>query len=366
MHILQNIKALLRHIMPACEQSVRNYVTVLKKISEVYRVHNPHEVSQQKIRLGIVGYGNLGKACEKIALNDEQIETVGIFSRRQNVKSPYGTNVYLQDDIFDFDMDVVLLCVGSQSDLEETAYKIATKFNTADSFDTHAKIPDYIDRMSKIAKDNDRLCCVAVGWDPGLFSLARALFCAVMPNAKTQTFWGKGVSQGHSEAIRRIDGVLDAKQYTVPKENALKLAREGKGDILLPRDKHFRECFIVAKEGADKPAIEEKIKNMPNYFSEYDTIVHFVDMEYFNKYCSDMSHGGIVFANGAFDGFESRGEFSLDLKSNPMFTAGVLVTYAKAVAKEYNMGMRGVKTVLDIPICDLLQGEWIDKVKRFV
>ena len=167
---------------------------------------------EKKIKIGIVGYGNLGKACEKIALSDDKIELVGVFSRRNDVKSPFGTMVYAQDDIFDFDIDVALLCVGSQSDLTQTAYKIAEKFNTVDSFDTHAEMTKYIDRMTEIVNNNDRLCYVGVGWDPGVFSLCRAFFTAVMQNANVQTFWGKGVSQGHSEAIRRIDGVFDAKQ----------------------------------------------------------------------------------------------------------------------------------------------------------
>lgn len=322
--------------------------------------------NNKKIKMGIVGYGNLGKACEKIALSDENIELVGIFSRRSGVKSDLETKVYLQDDIFKFDMDVVLLCVGSQSDLQGTAAKIATKFNTIDSFDTHAEMAKHIDRMSKIAYDNDRLCFVGIGWDPGLFSLVRALFDGVIPNSKCQTFWGKGVSQGHSEAIRRIKGVVNAKQYTIPKESALQLVREGVDRDLTPREKHLRECYVVVEKDADKEEIERKIVNMPNYFAEYDTIVHFVDGKYFEEHCSGTQHGGFVLANGVFDGFKSKAEFSLNLESNPTFTAGVLVSYAKALAKEYENGQRGVKTILDVPIADLLHGEWIDKVKRFV
>lgn len=321
---------------------------------------------EKKIKIGIVGYGNLGKACEKIALSDDKIELVGVFSRRNDVKSPFGTMVYAQDDIFDFDIDVALLCVGSQSDLTRTACKIAEKFNTVDSFDTHAEMTKYIDRMTEIVNNNDRLCYVGIGWDPGVFSLCRAFFTAVMQNANVQTFWGKGVSQGHSEAIRRIDGVLDAKQYTIPKENALKLAREGKGDTLLPRDKHLRECFVVAKVGANKAKIENEIKNMPNYFAEYDTIVHFVDEEYFKEHCSDTAHGGFVLANGGFDGFKSSAELTLKLESNPLFTASVLTSYAKTNARAFERGCRGVKTILDIPVCDVLEGIWIDKVKAFV
>lgn len=334
-------------------------------VGEVAMERKPVNI-KKKIKIGIFGYGNLGKACEKIALSDDEIELVGIFSRRNGVKSQFGTKVYAQDDIFDFDIDVVLLCVGSQSDLTQTAYKIAKKFNTVDSFDTHAEMAEYIDRMSKIAKDSGRLCYVGIGWDPGVFSLCRAFFTAVMQNASVQTFWGKGVSQGHSEALRRIEGVLDAKQYTIPKENALKLAREGKADTLLPRDKHLRECFVVAKVGANKAKIENEIKNMPNYFAEYDTIVHFVDEKYFKERCSDTAHGGFVLANGVFDGFKSSAELTLKLESNPLFTASVLTSYAKANARAYDRGCRGVKTILDIPVCDVLEGNWIDKVKAFV
>ncbi len=322
--------------------------------------------NKKKIRIGIVGYGNLGKACEKIILSDEKIELVGIFSRRSGVKSDCGTQVYMQDDIFKFDMDVALLCVGSQSDLQDTAAKIAAKFNTIDSFDTHAEMVKHIDRMSKIAFDNDRLCFVGIGWDPGLFSLVRAMVFGVIPNSKCHTFWGRGVSQGHSEAIRHIKGVVKAKQYTVPKESALQLVREGVDRDLTPREKHLRECYVVVEKVADKEGIERKIVNMPNYFAQYDTIVHFVDEKYFDEHCGGAQHGGFVLANGVFDGFKSKAEFSLNLESNPTFTAGVLIAYAKALAKEYENGQRGVKTILDVPIADLLQGEWIDKVERFV
>ncbi len=322
--------------------------------------------NKKKIRIGIVGYGNLGKACEKIILSDEKIELVGIFSRRSGVKSDCGTQVYMQDDIFKFDMDVALLCVGSQSDLQDTAAKIAAKFNTIDSFDTHAEMVKHIDRMSKIAFDNDRLCFVGIGWDPGLFSLVRAMVFGVIPNSKCHTFWGRGVSQGHSEAIRHIKGVVKAKQYTVPKESALQLVREGVDRDLTPREKHLRECYVVVEKVADKEEIERKIANMPNYFAQYDTIVHFVDEKYFDEHCGGAQHGGFVLANGVFDGFKSKAEFSLNLESNPTFTAGVLIAYAKALAKEYENGQRGVKTILDVPIADLLQGEWIDKVERFV
>ncbi len=336
--------------------------------------------SKNKIRIGIVGYGKLGKACEKIALCDENIELVGIFSRRNGIVSTFGTKIYNQNDLFEQsrqdnickeenkfngELDVAVLCVGSQGDLEETAAKIAKRFNTVDCFDTHARMSIHMDRMSKIAEKYERLCYVGTGWDPGIFSLLRACFACALKNSKIFTFWGKGVSQGHSEAIRKIDGVLMAKQYTIPKENAMRIAR-ATGEELLERDKHLRECFVVAKEGADKGKIENEIKNMPNYFAGYDTIVHFVDEKYFNEHCKGMEHGGVVIAKGSFDGYDSSCEASLKMQDNPIFTAGIMITYAKANARAYKRGDRGVKSVLDIAMSDLLDGEWIDKIKRFV
>ena len=321
------------------------------------------------INIVIVGYGNVGKACEKIALGDRDINVVGVFTRRNPSEvQTCCKKVYSASDLpkFKGKIDVLLLCVGSAFDLTDTALALAKDFNTVDSFDTHSKMAEYAQKLNSIAVDNGRLCYFGIGWDPGLFSLCRALFSSVIPNCDVQTFWGKGVSQGHSEAIRRIKGVKNAKQYTIPKENALKLAREGKGEGLTPRDKHLRECFVVAEDDADKAEIENEIVNMPDYFAGYDTIVHFVDEKYFFEHCDGMEHGGFVLANSIFDGFESRAEFSLALKSNPTFTAGVLISYAKANAKAFLRGDRGVKTMLDIPICDVLGGEWIDKVKRFV
>ena len=369
---------------------------------------------KNKIRIGIVGYGKLGKACEKIALCDEDIELVGIFSRRNGIVSPFGTKIYNQSDLFeqsrqdnvckeenkfDGELDVAVLCVGSQGDLEETAAKIAKRFNTVDCFDNHARMSIHMDRMSKIAREYGRLCYVGTGWDPGIFSLLRACFACALKNSKIFTFWGKGVSQGHSEAIRKIDGVLMAKQYTIPKENAMRIARAtgeelserdkhlrecfvaAKGgadkenamrlaraaeEELSERDKHLRECFVVAKEGADKEKIENEIKNMPNYFAGYDTIVHFVDEKYFNEHCKGMEHGGVVIAKGSFEGYDSSCEASLKMQDNPIFTAGIMIAYAKANARAYKRGDRGVKSVLDIAMSDLLDGEWIDKIKRFV
>lgn len=322
------------------------------------------------MKIAIVGYGNLGKACEKIAYRSDNFELVGIFTRREpkTLISPYGSKFFRQEEIFDFDgeIDVAVLCLGSANDLTDTALKIAERFNTVDSFDTHARMVEYCSRLDGVARENDRLCFVGIGWDPGLFSMMRAMFSAVIEDGITQTFWGKGVSQGHSEAIRRIEGVKDAKQYTVPKAEALEIARRGGGESLSVRDKHSRECYVVAFDNADKARIEEEIKNMPNYFLEYDTTVHFVDEETFAREHQGMEHGGFVMRNGKCNDMETFAEFSLKLDSNPDFTASVLMRYAVANGKMYNDGERGVKTVLDIPISAILDCDRFKMIKDFV
>ncbi len=321
------------------------------------------------INIGIVGYGNVGKACEKIALEDRDINVVGVFTRRnpEDVKTACK-KVYSAGDLpkFKGKIDVLILCVGSAFDLTNTALALAKDFNTVDSFDTHSKMTDYAKKLHSIAMDNGRLCYLGIGWDPGIFSLCRVLFSAVIPSSNVQTFWGKGVSQGHSEAIRKIDGVLLAKQYTIPKETALKEAREGRGQLLSARDKHLRECYVVVKEGANKAVIEEKIKNMPDYFAPYDTIVHFISKEEFEKEHSGSAHGGFVLASGETGGEKCNLELSLKAQSNPDFTASVLVAYAKANALAYQKGDRGAKSVIDIPISNLCESEWIDKIGRFI
>lgn len=318
------------------------------------------------MKLGIVGYGNLGKACERVAQFDGDIDEIGIFSRRDNVFSPYGNKVYKQSDVDKCDFDVLALCVGSQNDLQELALSLVGKYNTVDSFDTHTKMADYALKMQKIALKKHTLNFIGIGWDPGLFSLIRGLYAAIMPECNLQTFWGKGVSQGHSQALRNIDGVIDAKQYTIPQSNALKLAREGSVDVINEKDKHKRECYVVAKEGVDFQEIERKIKTMPDYFAGYETEVHFVDSNYFYNNCNGMEHGGVVLANKQIDNFMSRAEFGLKLDSNPLFTASVLVAYAKANYRMAKGGEYGVKTVLDIAISQILQGDWIDKVRAFI
>lgn len=319
------------------------------------------------MKVGIVGYGNLGKACEKW-LVEQGDEVVGIFTRRKpcEVVSPYGTKTYAQEDVFEFKdkIDVLALCVGSKNDLIGVAKSVANEFNTVDSFDTHAKMTEYAEFMRQ--KVTDKLSYIAIGWDPGLFSLMRALMCAVTKEGDLQTFWGKGVSQGHGEAIRRIKGVKNAVQYTIPKQSALDAVRSGQGKTLCERDKHLRECFVVLEDGADGEFIEKTIKSMPDYFANYDTIVHFIDEKEFEKEHTGMAHGGFVLEKGLSNGYSSDMEFNLKLQSNPDFTAGVLMAYAKSCVKEYQSGVRGVKTILDVPIVSLLSGKWIDNVKRFI
>ena len=348
------------HIMPSARESVRNYVS-----NDAFC----RKIEVKMINIGIVGYGNVGKACEQIALNDDNINVVGIFTRRNPSElQTKCKKVYFASDFpkFKGKIDVLILCVGSAFDLTDTALNLAKDFNTVDSFDTHSKMAEYAQNLNSIALNCGRLCYFGIGWDPGIFSLCRALFSNVMPNCDIQTFWGKGVSQGHSEAIRKIDGVLLAKQYTIPKDSALKAAREGQGQSLTVRDKHLRECYVVAKEGANKAVIEDKIKNMPDYFAPYDTIVHFISKEEFEKEHSGSEHGGFVLANGDICSNTCNLELSLNAQSNPLFTASVLIAYAKANALAYQKGDRGAKSMIDIPISYFCDGEWIDKIGRFI
>lgn len=321
------------------------------------------------ISIGIVGYGNVGKACEKILMNDADVELMGIFTRRPPEKVVTECKkVYSANDLPSFKdkIDVLILCVGSQHDLTDTALKLAEDFNTVDSFDTHAKMAEYARNLNLTALECDKLCYFGIGWDPGLFSLLRAMFCGIAENCDVQTFWGKGVSQGHSEAIRRIKGVENAKQYTIPKEEAVIKARNGQGQTLTLRDKHLRECFVTLKDGANREDIEKRIKEMPDYFADYDTIVHFIDKVEFEKEHSHSMHGGFVLGNASVNGEKCNMEFSLKLEDNPSFTASVLVSYAKANVKAYKQGKRGAKSIIDIPIADLCGGEWIDKIQRFI
>ncbi len=308
------------------------------------------------IRIGIYGYGNLGRGVELAIAQNEDMTAVGVFTRRnpQTVKTLTGVPVYSADDALKMTdkIDVMILCGGSSTDLPAQTPYLAKYFNVIDSFDTHAKIPEHVKNVEREAKEAGKTAIVSVGWDPGLFSLSRLYGESVLSNGKTYTFWGKGVSQGHSDAIRRIEGVADAKQYTIPVETALARVRAGENPQLTTREKHIRECFVVAKEGADKAKIEEAIKTMPNYFADYNTTVHFISQEELSEKHGGLPHGGVVIRSGQTgkNGEHKHViEYGLKLDSNAEFTASVLVAYARAAAKLNAEGQIGCKTVFDIP-----------------
>ena len=308
------------------------------------------------IRVGIYGYGNLGKGVELALAQNKDMQAVGVFTRRapETVKTLTGIPAYSVEQALEMQeqIDIMILCGGSSTDLPEQTPAMAKYFNVVDSFDTHAKIPDHLKNVDEVAKNAQKTAVISVGWDPGLFSLARLYTECVLPNGKGYTFWGKGVSQGHSDALRRIDGVADAKQYTIPVERALDAVRSGAMPDLTTREKHVRECFVVAKEGADKARIEREIVTMPNYFADYDTTVHFISQEELDTKHAGLPHGGRVIRSGATgQNGENRQlvEFSLELDSNAEFTASVLVAYARAVYRLQKEGVSGCKTVLDIP-----------------
>ena len=308
------------------------------------------------IKIGILGYGNLGRGIEVAVREAEDMELAAVFTRRDpsgvQIKTE-GVPVCSVDEIGDWKdkIDVLMLCGGSATDLPEQTPKYAADFNVIDSFDTHARIPEHFAAVDAAAKNSGHLAIISVGWDPGMFSLQRVYANAILPDGKDYTFWGKGVSQGHSDAIRRIKGVKNAKQYTIPIEEALEKVRSGAQPELSTREKHLRECFVVLEEGADAAAVENEIKTMPNYFADYDTIVHFIDEETFVRDHSGMAHGGFVIRTGK-TGFEKEHnhviEYSLKLDSNPEFTTSVLIAYARAAYRLKAEGQSGCKTVLDI------------------
>ncbi|MBE5757241.1 MAG: diaminopimelate dehydrogenase [Clostridiales bacterium] len=307
------------------------------------------------ISIAIYGYGNLGKGVESAILQNEDMSLFGVFTRRapEEVKTLTNAPVYNIKDIVNYKdkIDVLVLCGGSATDLPIQTPEMAKYFNVIDSFDTHAKIPEHFDNVNKVALENKKTALISAGWDPGMFSLNRLYASSILADSNTYTFWGKGVSQGHSDAIRRIDGVLDAKQYTIPIEDALKRVRSGENPILTTKEKHLRECFVVVKDGADKEKIEKEIVTMPNYFADYETIVHFIDKEEFIKNHSGIPHGGFVICSGK-TGLNKENthviEYSLKLDSNPEFTASVIVAYARAVYKMNKEGDYGCKTVFDV------------------
>lgn len=312
------------------------------------------------MKIAIYGYGNLGKGVECAVNVAPDTELFGVFTRRapETVKTVSGAKVYHVDDILKYkdDIDVVVICGGSATDLPTMTPALAEHFNVIDSFDTHAKIPEHFANVDNAAKATNHTALISGGWDPGMFSINRLYASAVLPDGKDYTFWGKGVSQGHSDAIRRIDGVKDARQYTVPIDKALDAVRSGVSPELTTREKHLRECFVVAEEGADRAKIENEIKTMPNYFADYDTIVHFISQEELNRDHATLPHGGFVIRTGQ-TGVNGENnhiiEYSLKLDSNPEFTASVLVAYARAINKLYSRGDYGCKTVFDIAPADL-------------
>ena len=308
-----------------------------------------------KTKIGIVGYGNLGKGVELAIKQNEDMELIAIFTRRD----PNTLNHPLMENINNIEtykdkIDIMILCGGSATDLPEQTPEIAKTFNTVDSFDTHANIPIHFENVDKVGKDNGTLNLISCGWDPGLFSMYRIMGETILPKGSTYTFWGKGVSQGHSDAIRRVKGVLDGKQYTVPIETALEKVRSGENPDLSTKEKHLRVCYVVVEDGADKVAIEEEIKTMPNYFDEYNTEVNFITKEELDKNHSGMPHGGYVIRTGKSEsGNKQRMEFVLELDSNPEFTSSALVSYARAIKRMSNKGKTGCLTVFDIPLAML-------------
>lgn len=309
------------------------------------------------IRIGIVGYGNLGRGVELAIQQNEDMTLAGVFTRREPQSISLctsGVAVYGVEDALAMQdqIDVMILCGGSATDLPEQGVKFSSLFHTVDSFDTHANIPAYFERVDEAAKETSHVSIISVGWDPGLFSLNRLYGNCILPQGKDYTFWGKGVSQGHSDAIRRVEGVQDGKQYTIPLEEAIEAVRNGENPELSTRQKHLRECFVVAKEGADRAKIEQEIKNMPNYFAEYDTVVHFISQEELDRDHSGIAHGGFVLRSGQTGvGGQTNHimEYSLKLGSNPEFTSSVLVAYARAAYRLAQAQQYGAKTVFDIP-----------------
>lgn len=308
------------------------------------------------VRIGILGYGNLGRGIECAIRQNQDMELVAVFTRRdpQQVKiQTEGVSVYKVDQIAEFQdkIDVLMLCGGSATDLPKQTPEYAKYFNVIDSFDTHANIPQHFADVDEVAKANDHVAMISVGWDPGMFSLNRLYAASILPEGKDYTFWGKGVSQGHSDAIRQVKGVKDGKQYTIPVDAALEAVRSGSNPELTTRQKHTRECFVVAEEGADLAQIEHDIKTMPNYFSDYDTTVHFISEEELKRDHSGIPHGGFVIRSGKTGLNKEHNhiiEYSLKLDSNPEFTASVLVAYARAVYRMKQEGMKGCKTVFDV------------------
>lgn len=309
----------------------------------------------QRIRVGVVGYGNLGRGVLKSINQNPDMELVAVFTRREPAQMNGEPGVRFEHistaEQYKGRIDVMILCGGSAKDLPEQTPAMASMFNTVDSFDTHAKIPEFYAAVDAAARQAGTLSVISTGWDPGLFSMNRLLSEAILPEGKEYTFWGRGVSQGHSDAVRRVPGVKAGVQYTIPSESAIERIRSGETPELSTREKHVRECYVVAEEGADQAAVREAIVNMPNYFADYDTTVHFITEEELQAQHGGMPHGGFVIRSGVTgEGHKQIIEFGLKLESNPEFTASVLVAYARAAVKLRNEGAIGAKTVFDIPL----------------
>ena len=312
------------------------------------------------MRIGIYGYGNLGRGVECACRQNKDAELFGIFTRRspETVKTLTGARVYSANDILNYknDIDVLIICGGSATDLPVMTPALVENFNVVDSFDTHAKIPSHFENVDKAASGSGHIALISAGWDPGLFSLNRLYASAVLPEGRDYTFWGKGVSQGHSDAIRRIEGVKDARQYTIPVEAALDKVRSGAMPELSTREKHLRECYVVVEDGADKKKIEEEIKTMPNYFADYDTTVEFITEEEMKKNHSELPHGGFVIRTGktGLNGEHTQIiEYALKLDSNPEFTSSAIIAFARALDRMNKRGVSGCKTVFDIAPGDM-------------
>lgn len=309
------------------------------------------------IRIGIAGYGNLGRGVECAVRQNEDMELIAVFTRR----SPEDVSILTEKaGVFSFDeaakmkdeIDILILCGGSAEDLPQHSTHFAKDFNIIDSFDTHARIPAHFAAVDSIASESGHIAVISMGWDPGMFSLNRVYAEAILPHGKTYTFWGKGISQGHSDAIRNIAGVADARQYTIPVESAIESVRNGDCPVLTTRQKHTRECFVVAEPGADVERIRREIINMPNYFSDYDTTVNFINQEELDAKHKNLPHGGVVIRHGTTgweDGTTQIIEYSLKLESNPEFTSNILVAAARAAFRMNREGQTGCKTILDIP-----------------
>ena len=326
------------------------------------------------MKIGILGYGNLGRGVECAIMQNPDMDLVAVFTRRspENVKIlTEGVPVYHIDELVKMKdkIDVLILCGGSATDLPVQTPEFAKYFNVVDSFDTHAKIPEHLNNVDEVCKSSGKTAIISVGWDPGMFSLNRMYGNSILPDGKDYTFWGKGVSQGHSDAIRRIDGVLDARQYTIPVEEAVQSVISGENPELTTRQKHTRECFVVAKDGADLGRIENEIKTMPNYFADYDTTVHFISMEEMKEKHSGLPHGGIVVRSGKTGKDLEHNhiiEYKLSLDSNPEFTASVIVAYARAAYRMNKDGISGCKTVFDVAPIYLMAEDRNEIIKKLL